>query len=343
MTSRRILYLGEVQGTCLDRAQALRRLGHDVVHLDLRRWLPASVWVDRITWRIGGHVYGMWLAAQVRKRLAGQRFDLVHVDNGEYVSAPVLLALRELAPRVINYNIDDPTGPRDRQRFEAYRRALPGYDLVSVVREENVAECQALGARHVVRVWRTADEVNHAPRRLTPELQQRWQTDVLFLGTWMPERGGFLKTLVEQGVPLTLRGSHWQKAPEWPVLQACWQGDSLAGDDYALALQCARVSLGLVSLGNRDQHTTRSLEIPALGGLLCAQRTPEHRQMYEESVEAAFWSDARECAQQVLGLLADEPRRQGMAQAGHARFLRNRHSNQDVMQMLLDTAWRLVP
>jgi spore maturation protein CgeB len=343
MTAHRILYLGEVQGTCLDRAQALRRLGHDVVHLDLRQWLPATVWVDRVTWRIGGHVFGVWLAAQVRRRLAGQRYDLVHVDNGEHVSAPVLRALRELAPRVINYNIDDPTGPRDRQRFEAYRRALPGYDLVAVVREENVAECRALGARHVVRVWRTADEINHAPRRLNPELQQRWQTDVLFLGTWMPERGGLLKALVDLGVPLTVRGSHWQKAPEWPVLRACWQGDSLAGDDYALALQCARVSLGLVSLGNRDQHTTRSLEIPALGGLLCAQRTPEHQQMYQEGTEAVFWSDARECAQQVLSLLSDEPRRQRMAQAGHARFLRNRHGNQDVMQMLLDAAWRLVP
>ena len=343
MSARRILYLGEVRGTCRDRANALRRLGHEVLHLDLREWLPSTVWVDRVTWRIGGHVFGVWLAREVQRRLAGQRFDLVHVDNGEYVSPAVLRALRQLAPRVINYNIDDPTGPRDRQRFEAYRRALPGYDLVAVVRPENVAECRALGAREVLRVWRTADEVNHAPRALTPQRVQQWHSDVLFLGTWMPERGGLLRALVERGVPLTIRGSHWHKAPEWPVLQACWKGEAVSGDDYALALQCARVNLGLVSLGNRDQHTTRSLEIPALGGLLCAQRTAEHEAMYQEGEEAVFWRDAQECADLVLGLLADEPRRVRMAQAGHARFIRNRHGNQDVMQQLLDAAWRLVP
>jgi hypothetical protein len=343
VSGRRILYLGEVKGTCLDRANALRRLGHEVLHLDLREWLPSTVWVDRVTWRVGGHVFGPWLARQIRHRLASQRFDLVHVDNGEYVGPPVLKALRQLAPRVINYNIDDPTGPRDRQRFEAYRRALPGYDLVSVVRLENVAECLALGARHVLRVWRSADEVNHAPRPLTDVLARQWQTDVLFLGTWMPERGVLLKTLLELGVPISIRGSHWQKAPEWSDLASCWLGGALSGDDYALALQCARVNLGLVSLGNRDQHTTRSLEIPALGGLLCAQRTLEHAAMYEEGREALFWDDARECADQILRLLADEPGRQQMAKAGHERYLRNRHGNEDVMQQLLDEAWRRVP
>ena len=105
MSARRILYLGEVRGTCRDRANALRRLGHEVLHLDLREWLPSTVWVDRVTWRIGGHVFGVWLAREVQRRLAGQRFDLVHVDNGEYVSPAVLRALRQLAPRVINYNI----------------------------------------------------------------------------------------------------------------------------------------------------------------------------------------------------------------------------------------------
>lgn len=330
-----VLYVGPISGTCLDRAHAMRRLGHRVTHIDLRRWLPATVWVDRVIWRLGGHLFGLWLAHLVRSRLAGQRFDLVYVDNGECVSPAVVRAFRQLAPKVVNYNIDDPTGGRDMRRFLAYRKALPFYDLVAVVRQENVAECQALGARRVMRVWRSADEVSHAPRAVTPDLKTRWSSEVLFLGTWMPERGAFLRDLIEMGVPLTIRGSHWQKAPEWPVLAPHWKGDSVAGDDYALALQCARVNLGLVSKGNRDLHTTRSLEIPALGAMLCAERTSEHLQMYTEGVEAVFWRDARECAQQCMDLLQDEPRRQAIAKAGHERFVANRHGNQDIVSQVL--------
>ncbi len=338
MKPMHILYIGPVSGTCLDRAHALRRLGHQVTHMDPRTMLPRTVWVDRILWRAGGHWLGALVARAMRRVLKGQRFDLCHVDNGEFVTPAVISVFRQHCAKVINYNIDDPTGPRDRQRFAAYRLAVPHYDLLSVVREDNLPELKALGARRMTRVWRSADEVSHAPRPLSDADHARWDCDVLFLGTWMPERGPFLLDLVRLGVPLTIQGGQWQKAPEWPQLQPHWRGGAIAGDDYAKAIQCAKVNLGLLSKGNRDLHTTRSLEIPALGALLCAERTREHLAMYDEGVEALFWSDAQECAQVCRQLLADQAMRQDMAIQGHARYLRNGHQNEKILASLLQQA-----
>jgi spore maturation protein CgeB len=333
-----ILYLGPVSGTCLDRANALRRMGHQVTHFDPRELLPRTVWVDRILWRLGGHWLSPVLSPRLARKLQGQCFDLCHVDNGEWISAPHIPLLKRHAPKVINYNIDDPTGPRDGTRFAAYRRAVPHYDLLAVVREDNLPELAHLGARRSLRVWRSADEVTHAPRELSAADHAKWDCDVLFLGTWMPERGPFLLSLIRKGVPLTIRGPNWQKAPEWAELAPHWKGGAIGGDDYAKAIQCARVNLGLLSKGNRDLHTTRSLEIPALGALFCAERTPEHMAMYEDGEEAVFWADADECARQCQALLADEARRLAIAQRGHERYLRNRHANQDILQQLLDEA-----
>lgn len=338
MKPQRILYIGPVSGTCLDRANAFRRLGHEITQMDPRTLLPKSVWVDRILWRLGGHWLGWLVAKRMGPLLTGQRFDLAYVDNGEWVSPAVVKVLRRHAPQVVNYNIDDPTGPRDMQRFAAYRRAVPHYDLVAVVREDNLPELKALGAKRMLRVWRSADEVTHAPRTLTPEDHLHWDCDVLFLGTWMPERGPFLLDLVRRGVPLTIQGGNWQKAPEWPELKAHWRGGQIGGDDYAKAIQCAKVNLGLLSKGNRDLHTTRSLEIPALSALFCAERTSEHMAMYEDGVEAVFWSNSDECARACAELLADEPRRLSIAERGHQRYLRNQHGNQNIMaQMLIAT------
>lgn len=339
MKALRILYVGTESGTCLDRANAYRRMGHDVTHMDMRHMLPSSIWIDRITWRIGGHVFAPYLAGQVRRFIAGQRFDLCHVDNGEWMSPTIVKVVREAAPKVINYSIDDSTGSRDSRRFAAYRQSLPYYDLVAVMREVNVTEARQMGARKVLRVFMTADEVMHAPREITSTIEEKWRTDVLFLGTWMPERGPFLSELVRLGVPLSIRGNHWEKAPEWPQLQPHWRGGAVHGDDYAYALQCAKVNLGLLSKGNRDLHTTRSLEIPALGALFCAERTTEHQAMYDEGREALFWSDARECAEQCKKVLADDALRLSIAQAGQVRFQRNRHGNQDILQTLLDAAY----
>ncbi|WP_317201422.1 glycosyltransferase [Janthinobacterium sp.] len=333
-----ILYLGAAGGTCLDRANALRRLGHQVTHIDARGLLPASVWIDRITWRLGGNLLGGLFLRALRRRIAGQRFDLCYVDNGEWVTPGVLAALRRQAGRVVNYNIDDPTGLRDGGRFRAYRQSLPYYDLSVVMRPENVVEAKAYGAGAVQRMWRSADEVTHAPRALSAQDHAKWDAEVLFLGTWMPERGPFLLALIELGVPLSIRGPNWHKAPEWSALQPYWRGGAVQGDDYAKAIQCAKVNIGLLSKGNRDLHTTRSLEIPALGALLCAERTSEHVGMYEERREALFWADAVECAEMCAFALADEERRLAIALAGQQRVKRNGHMNEAVLAKILQAA-----
>jgi spore maturation protein CgeB len=335
MASLSILYLGPHNGTCLDRANALRRLGHRVTHLDLRHLLLPTPWVDRIAWRLGGDRLSPWLMQGLATKLAKRQFDLCYVDGGEYVTPKVIGLLRKHAPKIINYNIDDPLGPRDGARFRAYRQSLPHYDLNAVVRIENVAEGKALGARRMLRVYRSADEVSHAPRPLSAHDHHRWDCDVLFLGTWFPERGPFLRQLVERGVPLTIQGPHWQKAREWPLLKSYWRGGAIGGDDYAKAIQCARVNLGLLSKENRDLHTTRSLEIPALGALLCAERTEEHIAMYQEDREALYWSGAQECADKCQLALANEERRAAIAAAGHQCVMRNGHYNEMILETIL--------
>ncbi len=334
----RILYLGRLSGTCLDRANALRRLGNDLVHIDIRTLMPKTVWVDRVTWKFGGGWFSPWVNHGLRLRLGDESFDLAYVDGGEWITRSIIDLLHEHAPLVVNYNIDDPFGPRDGARWKAYRRNAWRYDLCVVMRDENVREAKAFGIRNVLRVYRSADEVSHAPRPLDPTDHERWKADVLFLGTWFPERGPFLLELVKRGVPLTIRGHKWQKAPEWGQLKPYWKGGSLFGEDYARAIQCAKINLGLLSKANRDLHTTRSLEVPALGGLLCAQRTSEHVAMYKEGREAIFWNDADECAQVCNDVLCSEDLRRRIAAAGHARIRQNGHYNETILSEILDCA-----
>jgi spore maturation protein CgeB len=338
MNALDILYLGNVHGTSLHRANALRRLGHRVEHIDLREQLPRSRWIDRVTWRLGGQWFSPWIISALGAKLGERRFDLCHIDSGDLVTPRAIRRLRKHASTVINYNIDDPTGKRDKMRFIAYRRSLPFYDLCVVMRPQNVVEAQQLGAPHVMRAYRSADEVAHAPRPLTDADRAQWSADVLFLGTWFPERGAFLLDLIKRGVPVTICGPNWHKAAQWAALKPHWRTDALHGYDYAKAIQCAKVNLGLLSKDNRDLHTTRSLEIPALGGLLCAQRTSEHTTMYQEGKEALFWSDAEECAAMCRRALSNDELRVGIAAAGRVRLKANGYYNENIMKHILDVA-----
>lgn len=339
----RIAYLGQHQGTSLHRGRALERLGHIVTIVDPWAWLPTGRWVGPWLYRAGGVGSNIMLARRIAKVVATSRPDLVWVDQGEWLGPRILRAIRERCNPdlpIVNYTVDDPFGGRDaRRRFAGLLRAVHEYDLMAVVRAENVAEARARDARAVMQVWRSADEVAHAPRGLGAEQHRRFASEVVFVGAWMRERGPFMIELIRRGVPLSIWGGLWQKAPEWQQLAPYWRGPHLDTDeDYAAAILAAKINLGLLSKGNRDLHTTRSLEIPALGGLFCAERTSEHLELYEEGCEAVFWRDAAECAEQCMALLADEPRRKAIAAAGHARALRNGHYNERVMARILEAA-----
>jgi hypothetical protein len=301
----------------------------------MRQLLPKSHWVDRITWKFGGAVFDFWVLNALPQILKKNNFDVCYVDGGEWATPKVLKIIKRNVKTIVNYNIDDPLGQRDSARSKVYRASLPYYDLVVVMRPENISEALERGARNVIRVYRSADEISHAPRKITQDDYKKWGADVLFLGTWMPERGPFLMDLIRKGVPLTIQGPQWHKAPEWKALRPFWRGGMLHGDDYAKAIQCAKVNLGLLSKGNRDLHTTRSLEIPALGGLLCAERTSEHVSMYEEGEEALFWSTAEECAANCMSALGNENARLLIAQAGRKRLAKNGNYNEAVLNSIL--------
>ena len=154
MNSLSILYLGPKSGTSLDRGNALRRLGHRVEHLDLRLMLPKTVWVDRVTWRLGGDWLSPWLMHSLPKTLGAASYDLCYVDSGWLVTPRIIAVLRRYARTIINYCIDDPLGSRDGARSRAYRQSLPFYDLCIVMRPQNVIEARALGATNVMHVFR---------------------------------------------------------------------------------------------------------------------------------------------------------------------------------------------
>lgn len=333
----RIAYVGLNSGTSLHRANALRRIGHTVDVFDPSAHLPRKGYLWKFHYETGGMFIGKEIGAKTWEAMAPHDFDVVWVDHGRFIGPEFVRECRSAGLKTVVLNIDDPFGTRDRYSWKLFRKTIPEYDLVVVFRELNVPEAKALGAKEVMRIMMCADEVAHAPRQITAVNVRKYSSDVLFVGTWMPGRDEFLLRLVEHGVPLSIVGDRWQMAKEWNSLVPYWRSPGVYNDDeYATWIQCSKICIGLLSEGNRDMHTTRSTEIPMIGSLLCAERTPEHGAMYVEGEEAVFWSDADECARQCVALLADEPRRLAITEAGQERVFKNGFLNERVMGAVLD-------
>jgi spore maturation protein CgeB len=317
----------------------LVRLGHDVVHVDPSRALPnwPGDLARRWAWRSGGWGFEPRVERYVLDAVAGRRFDVALVLRGDLVSRRLVERLP--AQRIVNFNNDHPFGARDGGRWRLFKAALPAYDLFVTPRQVTAEAATALGARRALQVRLWADEVAHRPLdrdQVAPELRSH----VCFAGTWMPERGPFMARLLDRGVPLTIFGARWHRAPEYDRLKRALRPGWLGGDAYRQAIAGSHIAVALLSERNEDLHTRRSVEIPALGRVLCAPRTRDHLAMYDDGVEALFFDDADACADQCLALLADPQRLATIAERGRARCLRNGDFTEPTLTRILEAAIR---
>jgi len=339
----KILYLGEdaTYSTSYHRASALSRIGNEVELInpyiifkdELRNFL-----MSKIHYRTGYVFLQKKIEHWIQSIIVDfKNIDLIWIDSGELFGVNCIKIFKSIHKPIILYNVDDPTGKRDGNRFRSLKKALPFYDLVVIVREETKFECLKLGAKKVKLVSRSYDEVAHLPFENNIDIPFEFKSEVAFIGTWMryEKRDEFILKLIDSGINVSIWGDRWEKSKNWNKLKQNFKNKSLGGRDYVSAIQGSKICIGMLSKGNRDLVTTRTFEIPYIGGLFCAERTSEHLEMYQEGVEALFWKDAEECASICKMILLDDDLRNSIRIAGMKKARALKVGNEDVCISIL--------
>lgn len=330
------LFIGKLSDNAEDRAKALESCGYTV-----DRIRESDLISSRVLAKIIHKGYGDFIQYGLMYRLSRlgafePKYSLVFLNQCAYFGVKCIQKLRSNGAWVVNYINDDPFGNSKLRKWRLFLRTLPFLSAVIVVRDENIAEAKRFGSKKVIKVMMSAEESRHRALPVCAADRDRWEADIAFVGTWFPERGPFLAKLIEAGLNVAVYGNCWEKAPEWPILQTSFRAKMILGDDYVKAIQYAKINIGLLSKHNRDQYTTRSFEIPAIGSLFCAERTSVHTRLYREGVEAEFFDDVDECILKCRRLLADPKRINEIASAGHLRFEIDGSTNRRVMTQILD-------
>jgi hypothetical protein len=330
----RILYVGEVaEGTtCAMRANALESLGYSV---DTVTVIPSAK-PARVTqlWR------KMWNRLRRPEDVTGvnrtilQRafdYDILWIDKGNVTAPATLAAVRRRTPRplVIGFSPDD---MEQRHCTSVHFHAtLPFYDAFITTKSFHVAELGRRGCPCVVFVDNGYDPATHRPMAVPAEMRAAHESSVGFIGYHERERERSIARLAEAGLDVKVYGPGWEAVRRrLPRRVRVFPG--VFGEDYAKTISAIPINLGFLRKCNRDLQTTRSVEIPACGGFLLAERTHEHQRLFIEGEEAEFFGDDAELIQKAKHYLTHPAERQAIASRGRQRCLAGRYSYAERIQ-----------
>ena len=86
---------------------------------------------------------------------------------------------------------------------------------------------------------------------------------------------------------------------------------------------------------NDDLQTTRTVEIPACGGFMLAERTNEHLALFNAGTEADFFSSNEELLALCRKYLKDDTLREQIAEAGRHRTEKEDYSNDGMIKSII--------
>jgi spore maturation protein CgeB len=245
---------------------------------------------------------------------------------------------------VVLYNNDDPFGPDSQLRmWRRFRRLVPVVDACASYRDINSEDYRRAGARNVfvLRSWFSPSV--HRPIDLTDADRARFGADVTFVGHYEDDgRVRSIERLIRAGLHVRVFGAGWNLAGS-AVRALLGPVDTVLGDDYSRAIRAAKIGLVFLSKRNRDQYTRRCFEIPAIGTLMLAPRTPELLKLYAEGTEAAYFGSDDEMVEQAIRHVRDDELRSRVAAAGRERCVRDGHDVDSRARQFMRDVDSLVP
>jgi spore maturation protein CgeB len=323
--SIRILFLGENwYGSCARACcYALRRLGCDVTDIDVQTIIPQ--WRQRSNRGIVRLLRPRIIREynQLILDSASQlRPDILLAFKGTLVESRTLDSLRQSQVALYNYYPDTSPTAHDHLLTESIRN----YDCVFYTKKFwTLNPPKILTDLPITFLPHGYDPDVHKPLPLDDQDLAHYGHDLTVVASHTPYKEMLLSQLLGRrpNLDLHIYGSRWETSRS-PELQPHIPGFPIYGSQYAKAIRAARICLGIMSgkvdgVNQGDETTTRSFEIPACGGFMLHERTPELLELYDEDREVACFSSVEELASKIAYYLAHPEERYAIARAGHAR------------------------
>lgn len=338
MSELSILYIGSLASWCnsLRRFKAIKEIVSDSDAINTDPYILAKyISAFQHHLNVGPGIY--LLNKKIKRTVKKKKYDIVLVDNKPYLSANTLQFIKKKQPRtrIANLLTDDPFGKFSRSWLRL-KNTVSLYDIFFVQRQVNVDELKNRGAKEVEICYRSYDPAFDRPGELNEEDKEEYNVPVGFVGTYENVRASYIAYLIENGMPVSVRGNDWSGGEYWQIIKPFYKGPSVYEHEYDNALNGLGIALHFLRHANRDEQDSRTFELTARQIFMVAERSSIHQQLFEEDKEAVFFSSKEELLEKVKYYLNEPGEREKIAENGYRRCIESKYDHRSRMESVIN-------
>jgi len=329
----KIVYVAPLRenSTASHRMNAIINLNHEVIPINTKSenvLKKQSNLGYRILNRIAGQLDPDNINKKVLESLKESDCDILWIDKGLIIKDGTLERVKSMYPgiMIIGYSPDDMFNPENHSKY--FFRGLIYYDLFITNKPGNVEKIKTSGCNDVLLVKNGYDPDIHKPTETTTEEKALLGGAVGFIGAYEKERAEYLKFLTLKKTDVHIWGEGW---PLKTISNLKVENKYLYNENYSKAICSFDINLGFLRKASGDVSTTRSVEIPACGGFMLAERTQEHLELFKEGEEAEYFTSKNEMLDKTLYYLKNPEKRKQIALKGRERCLKSGYSNKEIL------------
>lgn len=328
----KILFVGDLNsyGRGYQRFRTLMEIGHLVTSITHTKISPQGIiekpsFLFRFFNKIFLPLDNMNVNKKILLSLNKEDFDILWIEKGNMIHPWTLIRIKKKFSqlKIISCSEDDMFVSHGYSLW--YKYGLRYYDYVFTTKLHNLLELKNFGANCINLFIDSYDEKTHKPIKLNRIDHKRFSCEVSAIGAYEKERANSLLYLAKQGIKVNIWGNGWSK-----MLNVCpnliVKDEFLFGEDYTKAICASKININFLRKINRDEVTSRSMEIPACGAFMLAERTSRHLSFFREGKEADFFSSDSELLLKIKYYLSNQDLIKKIAKAGHERCKKSGYS-----------------
>jgi len=255
-------------------------------------------------------------------------YDLVWVEKGVFIEPSIIERLSKHSKKTVHFT-PDPAFTYHRSRL--FYKALRFYDCCVTTKSFEKDHYIKNGVKQLIICTQGFDPKLHKPYYSFEE-----KKGIVFIGHREKDREEIIAKLLDKKYPVTLAGNDWGRFAKKNKLNPhlTYLGNGIFGEQYARVLSGGLLSLGLLSKIIPEQHTTRTIEIPACGTALVTEKNSETEKIYTAE-EAIFFRDADELFAKVEYAFAHQDWLQGLTKNGLKKVQEGGYDYGSILQHIL--------